>query len=265
VSGAALGLVLGAAVLHAGWNVLLHAEGDRVPTMAVAGLVGGTILLPFALADPPTEVAGLVVLTGFTEAAYALALSAAYARGSLSMVYPVGRGTAPLLATIGAWAVLSEEPGIAGMLGAVLLAAGLLLLGLEAQRTRMLPALGFALLVGATIATYSVIDSAAVRETAPLGYLSLGLLAMGVLLWSILRFDGSRLRAALKPGALIGLGVVAAYGMVLFAFRLADVSSVTTLRETSVLFGILLAREHPSARTWTGAALVFAGAVLAVL
>ena len=265
MSPTALGLVLGAAVLHAGWNVLLHAEDDRVPTMAVAGLVGGALLLPFAIADPPTEVVGLVVLTGFAEAAYALALSAAYARGSLSLVYPVGRGTAPLLATLGAWVVLSEDPGAAGVVGATLLAVGLLLLGLEAQRTRMLPALGFALLVGVTIATYSVIDATAVRETGPLGYLSLGLLVMGVVLWSILRFDGSRLRAALRPGALIGLGVVAAYGMVLFAFRLADVSSVTTLRETSVLFGILLAREHPSARTWRGAALVVAGAVLAVL
>jgi drug/metabolite transporter (DMT)-like permease len=265
VSGAALGLVLGAAVLHAGWNVLLHSEGDRVPTMAVAGLVGGAILLPFAIADPPTEVAGLVVLTGFAEAAYALALSAAYARGSLSLVYPVGRGTAPLLATLGAWMVLSEVPGIAGLLGAALLAGGLLLLRLEAQRTSMLPALGFALLVGVTIATYSVIDAFAVRETAPLGYLSLGLLVMGILLSSVLRFDGARLRSALRPGAVIGLGVVGAYGMVLFAFRLADVNAVTTLRETSVLFGILLAREHPSARTWAGAGLVVVGAVLAAI
>ena len=74
MSPAALGLVLGAAVLHAGWNVLLHAEEDRVPAMAIAGLVGGAFLLPFAVADPPSEVIGLVVLTGFAEAAYALAL-----------------------------------------------------------------------------------------------------------------------------------------------------------------------------------------------
>jgi drug/metabolite transporter (DMT)-like permease len=265
VSAAALGLVLGSAVLHAGWNVLLHAEGDRVPAMAVAGLLGGAILLPFAIADPPTEVAGLVVLTGFAEAAYALALSAAYARGSLSLAYPVGRGTAPLLATIGAFVVLSQRPGAAGVLGASLLAVGLLLLGLEARRSDMLPALGFALLVGVTIATYSVIDAKAVGETGPLGYLSLGLLIQGVLLSAILRFDRPRLRAALRPGALIALGVIAAYGMVLFAFRLADVNAVTTLRETSVLMGLLLAREHPTARTWAGAALVVAGAVLAAL
>jgi drug/metabolite transporter (DMT)-like permease len=265
VSPAALGLVLGAAVLHAGWNVLLHAEDDRVPAMAVSGLVGGALLFPFAIADPPTEVAGLVALTGFAEAAYALALSAAYARGTLSIAYPVGRGTAPLLATIGAFVVLSQKPGVAGVLGASLLAVGLLLLGLEARRSDMLPALGFALVVGFTIATYSVIDAAAVRETAPLGYLSIGLLIQGVLLSAIVGFERPRLKAAVRPGAVIALGVIAAYGMVLFAFRLADVNAVTTLRETSVLFGLLLAREHPTARTWAGAALVVAGAVLAAL
>jgi drug/metabolite transporter (DMT)-like permease len=142
---------------------------------------------------------------------------------------------------------------------------GLLLLGLEARRSDMLPALGFALVVGFTIATYSVIDAAAVRETAPLGYLSIGLLIQGVLLSAIVGFERPRLKAAVRPGAVIALGVIAAYGMVLFAFRLADVNAVTTLRETSVLFGLLLAREHPTARTWAGAALVVAGAVLAAL
>ena len=177
----------------------------------------------------------------------------------------MGRGTAPLLATIGAFVVLSQRPGAAGVLGSALLAVGLLLLGLEARRTDMLPALGFALLVGVTIALYSVVDAAGVRETAPLGYLSLGLLIQGVLLSAILGFDRPRLRVALRPGALIALGVVTAYGMVLFAFRLADVNSVTTLRETSVLIGMWLARERPSPRTWVGAALVVAGAILAAL
>jgi drug/metabolite transporter (DMT)-like permease len=265
VSPAALGLVLGAAVLHAGWNVLLHAEEDRVPAMAVSGLIGGALLLPFAIADPPTEVVGLVVLTGFAEAAYALTLSAAYARGTLSLAYPVGRGTAPLLATIGALVLLSQEQGGAGVLGSTLLAVGLLLLGLEARKSDMLPALGFALLVGLTIATYSVIDAKAVGETGPLGYLSLGLLIQGTLLSAVVRFDGTRLRPALRSGALIALGVITAYGMILFAFQLADVNAVTTLRETSVLIGIWLAREHPTGRTWAGAVLVVAGAVLAAL
>jgi drug/metabolite transporter (DMT)-like permease len=129
----------------------------------------------------------------------------------------------------------------------------------------MLPALGFALLVGVTIATYSVIDAKAVGETGPLGYLSLGLLIQGALLSAVLGFDRPRLRAAVRPGALIALGVISAYGMVLFAFRLADVNAVTTLRETSVLFGLLLVREHPTRRTWAGAVLVVSGAVLAAL
>jgi hypothetical protein len=102
--------------------------------MAVAGLVAGAVLLPFTLAAPATAVLGLVLLTGILESAYGLALAAAYARGDLSLTYPLGRGTAPLLAT--AWA-------------------------------RGLPAAGFAVLVGVVIASYSVVDARAVQEVSP--------------------------------------------------------------------------------------------------
>jgi drug/metabolite transporter (DMT)-like permease len=265
VSAAALGLVLGAALLHAGWNVMLHAEADRASTLAVAGFVGGFALLPFAVVDPPTEVLGSVVVSSIAEAVFAFAVSAAYARGTLSLAYPVGRGTAPLLATLGAWIVLSERPDVSGVVGSMLLAGGLVLLGLEARRSRTLPALGFAALSGVAIAVYSVVDAGAVRETSPLGYLSGTLLGMGVLISVGLRLDVDRLRSALRAGALVAVGVVGAYGLVLFAFRLADVGSVTTLRETSVLFGIALAREHPPSRVWLGASLGIIGACLAAL
>jgi drug/metabolite transporter (DMT)-like permease len=79
----------------------------------------------------------------------------------------------------------------------------------------------------------------------------------------VTRFDAARLRAAIRPGALIGLGSLAAYLLVLFAFRLAPVGRVATLRETSVLLAILLSRERPGVATWAGAALCVVGAVLA--
>jgi drug/metabolite transporter (DMT)-like permease len=85
----------------------------------------------------------------------------------------------------------------------------------------------------------------------------------GALTTAVIRFDAARLRAALRPGALIGLGSLAAYLLVLFAFRLAPVGRVATLRETSVLLAILLSREQPGAATWAGAAMCVVGAVLA--
>lgn len=263
MSSAALGLVLTAAILHAGWNLRLHGTDDRVASMAVAGLVAGAVLLPFTVAAPPTAVLGLVLLTGILESAYGLALAAAYARGDLSLTYPLGRGTAPLLATVGAWIVLSQRPTAAAVLGALLLGGGLGLLGLEAHRARALPAAGFAVLVGVVIASYSVVDAKAVQEVSPVPYLGAAMLLQGALTTAVIRFDAARLRAALRPGTLIGLGSLAAYLLVLFAFRLAPVGRVATLRETSVLLAILLSRERPGAATWAGAALCVVGAVLA--
>jgi drug/metabolite transporter (DMT)-like permease len=89
------------------------------------------------------------------------------------------------------------------------------------------------------------------------------MLLQGALTTAATRFDAARLRAALHHGALIGLGSLAAYLLVLFAFRLAPVGRVATLRETSVLVAILLSRERPGTATWAGAALCVVGAVLA--
>jgi drug/metabolite transporter (DMT)-like permease len=262
VDAAAVGLVLVAAALHAGWNVALHGADDRVAGMAVAGIGGGLALVPFLLADPPTEVLHLAVLSGVAETAYVLALAAAYGRGALSLAYPVGRGTAPLLTTLGGWLLLSEPPGPLGLLGAAILGGGLVLLGLEARRSGSLDALGFAVLVGLTITAYSLIDAGAVRRTSPPGYLCVSFLVQGVLTAAAVRFHPGRLRAALRPGALIAVGTTGAYLLVLFAFRLAPVGRVATLRETSVLLGILASRERPGPRIWVGAALCVAGAIL---
>ena len=77
-------LVLVAAVVHAGWNRVLHAEADRVAAMAVAGLVIGVVLLPGIVISPPWVVLPLVLASAGTHVAYALGLSAAYRRGALS-------------------------------------------------------------------------------------------------------------------------------------------------------------------------------------
>jgi drug/metabolite transporter (DMT)-like permease len=262
VDAAAVTLVLAAAALHAGWNVALHGADDRVAGMAIAGMGGGLALTPFLLADPPGEVLHLAVLSGIAETAYVLALSAAYGRGALSLAYPVGRGTAPLLTTLGGWVLLSERPAPLALAGAAALGVGLSLLGLEARRSGSLDALGFALLVGVTITAYSLIDASAVRETGPPGYLAVSFWVQGVLTWAAARFDAPRLRAALRPGMLIAAGTTGAYLLVLFAFRLAPVGRVATLREVAVLLGILASGERPRAATWVGAALCVAGAVL---
>ncbi len=250
----ALVLVLAAAGLHAAWNLTLHDTGDRVAAMAVAGLAACLGLLPFTLASPPWRALPLIALSGTAEAIYGLFLAAAYKRGALALAYPIGRGTAPLLVTLGGWLVLTQRPAALTVAGAVLLALGLTLIATAGRRAGQLAAVGFALLTGGAIATYSVIDAAAVRQVSPLGYLGPVLGLEGLLLFAWMRGDGARLRRAIGPGVRIAIGSVAAYGLVLFAFQRAGAGQVATLREVSVLIGVFLSGGRPGWRVWAGAA-----------
>jgi len=262
----ALTLVLVAAIFHAAWNRLLHETRDRVATMAVAGLIGGALLLPAAVFAPPSRVLPLIVLSALAEAAYALCLSAAYRRGALSLAYPIGWGVAPLLVTLGGWLVLAQEPMPVAVAAAGMLVAGLVLVATARRHaTNSAAAIGFATLTGVTIATYSLIDARAVHQVSPASYLGVVLVLESLLLVLWMRGSWSRLRRAAGPGIGVAVGTVAAYLLVLLAFQRTGTGRVATLREISVLVGLLLAREQVGWRVWIGAALVVSGAVAAVL
>lgn len=262
ISPAALALVLLAAAFHAAWNLLLHDTSDRIAAMTVAGLAAGVALLPFTLATPPWRAWPLILLSACAEAAYGLCLAAAYRRGALSLVYPLGRGVAPLLVTLGGWLVLSQPPAPLALAGALLLGSGLAIVATAGRRTGQLPAVGFALLTGCAIASYSLVDARAVRQANPLAYLGPVLLLQGLILLAIMRGSRARLRQSLRSGLMIAAGSSAAYILVLFAFQLAPAGRVSTLREVSVLIGMFLARDKPGWRLWVGAVLVVAGMLL---
>jgi drug/metabolite transporter (DMT)-like permease len=257
----AVGLVLAAAGFHAAWNLGLHRNDDRLAAVAVASLTGGAILLPALVLRFPSGVLPLVALSAAGETAYGVTLAASYALGALSVAYPIGRGTAPLLVTLAALVVLRQTPTPGALAGACALAAGLSLIASRADARR--GAVLVAMLVGVCIATYSVVDARAVRTANPLAYLSLVLLLTGLVQVIILRGNLGRLRRAARPGALIGVGTIVSYVLVLFAFTFAAAGRVATLREIAVLLGVLAARERPGLRGWAGAALVVAGAILA--
>ena len=260
---AALILVLAAAGLHAGWNLLVHQAGDRLATLAVGGIVGGMLLLPAVVIQPPTRVWGLVLLSGLVEAVYGALLAGAYARGALAVVYPVGRGSAPLLVTAGSWVVLGQRPSPLAVVAALALAVGLATVAGVGRQAGQLGAVGFALATGASIATYSVIDALAVRSTAPAGYLGAVLLAQGCVLLALRARQPGTIRAALRPGSMVALGVVGAYLLVLLAFQRADAGRVATLREVSVLIVVAASAQRRNWVVWTGALLVCGGVMAA--
>lgn len=260
----AIALVLFAAFIHAVWNLTLHETTDRVAAMAVAGFVSGGILIPTIFIWPPWQAWPFILLSAVAQAGYSLALSAAYRNGSLAIAYPIARGTAPLLVTLGGWFVLSEDPTLPVVVGAVCLGVGLVLAANPRQRSGNGRAVGFALLTGVAIATYSLIDARAVRDVAPAGYLGAVFLLQAVFLAVSLgaRWQ-SRMADSLKPGAQIGIGSIAAYLLVVLAWQRADAGRVATLREVSILIGLMLSRAPFRWSSWAGASLVVVGAILA--
>jgi drug/metabolite transporter (DMT)-like permease len=261
----ALALVLGAAFFHAGWNIRLHRTEDRLAAMAVSGLTIFAVLLPATLVWPPSRAAWVIPFSAAAETVYALTLAAAYGRGALSFAYPVGRGTAPVLVTLGGWVLLHERPTALAVTGALALGLGLTLLATAGTRQGSGAAVSLALVTGVAIATYSVIDAYAVRLVQPLGYLGPVLGLEGLVLFAATGFDLGRLRAAASSGIRIAAGSTAAYMLVLLAFRRTGAGPVATVREVSVLLGIWLSRERPGVWAWVGGALCVAGAVLAAI
>jgi drug/metabolite transporter (DMT)-like permease len=265
VSGTALALVLAAALVHAAWNRLLHGAADRLAAAAIGAVAGSVLLAPAIVVFPPWPVWPLVIASGTAEALYFTFLSAAYQRGELSFTYPVARGMAPFLVTLGGAVLLGQPLTAARAAGSLALGTGLALISHAGLRRGRGPAIAFAVLTGLSIAAYSVIDARSVRSVSPVGYLGAVTVIEAVILLALARPNWRRLRSSARDGAGVGAGSLAAYLLVLLAYQRAPASPVATLRELSILFGILIARDRTGKLVWAGAALCVLGAVLVVL
>lgn len=265
MSGAALALVLAAAVLHASWNRVLHGADDRLAAAAVGAVVGAVLLMPATIAAPPVRAWPSVLASGAAEAAYFAFLAAAYRRGELSITYPVARGIAPFLITLGGAVVLGQSLTAARVGGSLALGIGLAVISQAGLARGRGKALIFAALTGIAIAVYSVIDAGAVRSVNAVGYLGGVTVVQAVILLAAVGVNWGRLRASAAAGAGIGVGSVTAYLLVLLAYQRAPASPVATLRELSILLGILIARDRPGRRVWLGGALCVLGAALTLL
>ncbi len=257
-------LVTASVVLHAGWNARLHRSDDPEVVVAMSYLLVGLALVPALVADPPTEVVGWVVVSSAAQAAYLGTLGTAYRQGSLSVAYPIARGTAPLLVALGGWLFLDETPSLPTGVGLVVLVSGLLLLAGLGRRMGERRVVLLAAVTGVATVAYSLVDAGAVDHTGPLGYLSVVMATSAVAVLIARRPGWRRLSDALAPGALVGVGQGGAYALVLVAFQQAQAGQVTGLRQLSVLLGVVVAREALGARALWGAGLVAAGAALVV-
>jgi uncharacterized membrane protein len=246
-------LVVVSAVMHVAWNVRLKTAGDPLRAATVGMLAASIGIVPAGIAAwwltgrPafPIEGVALGIVSGVIEAGYFVLLSAAYRRGDLSVVYPIARGTAPLLAVAFGVVVLGERLGVAGTVGVVALLIGFLLLQqpwavLRGHRG-IDPAIAFALATGVSIATYTAIDRLGTRLIDPLPYAAILWVTTSITLVVWLRvvvhgapFDGSR--GQIRRAAVGGWMTLGAYLLILWALSVAPISGVAPLRESAAVF-----------------------------
>jgi drug/metabolite transporter (DMT)-like permease len=256
----AVGLIAIAAVLHVAWNVLLKTAGEPLRTATVGVGVASLVLVPVAflawLLDGrpaiPAEAFVVGVVSGVVEVGYFVLLSAAYRRGDLSLVYPLARGTAPLLAVAIGVVILGERLPPLGFLGVALLLAGLLTVQrpwrlLRAASAGDRPAAGFALATGVAIATYSALDRVGAQLAPTIVYAAIlwATCALGLVLW-VTAGPGSRAAALsatsfdARRGIAAGAMTIVAYGLVLVALSRAPLAAVAPLRESAIVLATLV-------------------------
>lgn len=287
MSPTAIALILAAAIAHASWNLFSKQAATTGAAFFIWLVAAGAtvIYLPVVLiAEQLTHphLTGLswvfLVGTGVLQTAYFLFLQSGYRLGDLSLVYPIGRGSGAMLAAIAGIVLLGERPTPVAIVGIALIIGGVVAISLP---SRNLPtatgtgpkakAVGFALVTGMFIASYTLWDKYAVatlHTPAVLqGYAAFPFMA--AVFWPIALGDRKRLRRVwrdFRPQAL-GAALLAplAYILVLAALSFTAVSAIAPAREVSVLFGVLLGRrllgEGSVARRLVAAAAIVAGII----
>lgn len=269
--------VLFAALCHAGWNALIKVGLDPLSATTLISIGSGVVallLLPLA-GLPAWESWPWLLASVIIHLFYFAALIEAYRSGDLGQVYPIARGAAPLMTAAATTVFVGEQPGPAGWGGIVVLAAGVTLLSARGGRELAKldsRAVGFALLTALTICTYSVVDGIGARLSAnPVAYTMIMFVGNAVVLvpYAIYR-DGRDVIPAMRTywrrGLAGGALQLISYGTVLWAMTLAPIAIVASLRETSVLFGAVIAvvvlKEQLRAVRIAAAALIVCGLVL---
>ncbi|WP_327117683.1 DMT family transporter [Streptomyces sp. NBC_01341] len=241
--------VLAAAITHASWNAIAHAIRDQLLSFTLisgGGALIGAVLVCFA----PLPAAGAwpyLLVSACLHVAYMLLLMRSFTLGDFGQMYPIARGTAPLVVTVLAAVFVGERPDGWATAGVAVASAGLVglaLWGIRGSGSRPhRPAVLAALATGLAIAGYTTVDGVGVRASGtPIGYIGWLMIAEGVAIpvYAALRRRGELL-PSLRPfvaRGLLGAALsVAAYGLVLWAQTKAPLAPIAALRESSIIVG----------------------------
>jgi len=263
-------LALAAAVVHALWNMLTARAVESQVAAGVALAIGAVAFAPVAALtwDVRAGAVPYIVASSALELAYLAMLATAYQRAPLSVVYPVARGTAPVLVLVVGVAALGLGTSPQQAAGVCLVGLGVLLVrGL--RRSAEPAGVLFGLAIACFIAAYTLVDKYGIRYAAPFVYLELSMLLSGLgYSAAIVRLRG---RAALRAEwgwatVAAGLATFGAYGFVLAALQRASAASVAAVRETSIViaaaFAALVLKEPVGPERLAGAVLVATGVAI---
>jgi drug/metabolite transporter (DMT)-like permease len=266
----ALALALAAAFVHAAWNLLLSGSEDTHSATAVALVTGAIVFAPVAAIVWRLDGSAwpYIAASSSLELLYLVLLATAYAGAAMGFVYPIARGSAPVLVLVAGAVASAGRPSAAAACGVVLVAFGIVLV--RGLRTAARPRdLVLALAIGACIAGYTLVDKHGVGHGNPLAYLQVvfTIAALGYFAGAWRARGLPAIRAAVKRSSLLaGVGFFGSYGLTLAALKIASAATVAAVRESSVVIAavalVLLGREPFGRGRLAGAALVAAGVAL---
>ncbi len=269
--------VLFAAACHAGWNALIKVGLDPLSTTTLISIGSGIVALLFLpFVGVPAWAAWPWLLTSVVvHLVYFASLIESYRTGDLGQVYPIARGSAPLMTAAATTFFVGETLSVIGWIGILALVVGVLLLSMRGGRTLAeidRRAIGFALFTALTICAYSVVDGIGARLSANPNAYSVWLfvgIAIVMLPYAIYR-DGPEVVPTMQRfwwrGFAGGALQLLSYGIAIWAMTVAPIAVVATLRETSVLFGAVIAvvvlKEPLRATRIAAACLIVCGLIL---
>ncbi len=271
------GLVILSALMHAAWNLMAKRYSGNYSIIYLSFVVGWLLGLPWALANLSATTdwvasGPIILLTGLCHAVYGYMLNITYRHGDISTLYPLLRGTGVALAVTVAVLAFGESLGRVAALGMVLAFAGVALVSYRRDRsTTGLRGIISALLCGALIGSYTVLDKLAVQHVHPIVLLNATQLISGlVFLPYVLNHRRQELVHTVtrlwRPVAMISVVALLSYAIILHVFTYAPLSRVTVAREVSVAFGAigghLIFKESFSRSRLVGVVLVLMGIML---
>ena len=265
-----------AAALHAGWNALLKIGLDRFLTLCLIQMASGLLALPGVLFVAPLTPAAWpwLIMSAAFHVGYNVFLVRAYRYGDLGQVYPLARGTSPLLIALVGVVALDERLSLSAAFGLIVLVAGIWVMVLRGGHTRgpiNRAMVGCAVATATFICAYTLSDAQGARTNGAAVAYSLWLFVVNGLVMAavlvVLRGPGvfATLRGHVRGGFIGGALSLAAYTIAIWAMAQAPVAMVSALRETSVLFAVLIGasmlKEPLSPARLLACAMILAGVI----